>query len=153
MLPGLAVWLLQDFLAVLASGPLMIPELFLVLMLYRSLYRSESFSATVWSTFLGGVIFDLRWLGFPGVTSFLSVSILLVGRWVWLTLPSSGRTIGLTAFFLWAGQSLVSLARLVLWGLPIEDVFRTMLQQQGYLLPVVGIVCVLIAHLERKWNA
>ena len=150
MLSGLVVWFLQDLFSVLASGPLMVPEAFLLLMLYRALYRAESFPATVWSTFAGGLVFDLRWVGFPGVTSFLTVAVLLVCRWLWLTLPVSGRTIGLTAFFFWSGQTLVSLARLILWGLPRTDIIRILLMQQGYFLPVIGIVCAFIAHLERK---
>jgi cell shape-determining protein MreD len=86
-------WYIQDFLLVLGTGKVLVPEVFLLSMVFLSLYRPGGGVEIIWWAFFGGVLWDLRWLGFPGISSLFYLTAIITSRWVWYSLPASGKTV------------------------------------------------------------
>lgn len=143
----LASWYIQDFLWVLGAGKVLVPEIFLLSAVFLSLFQDEPAEKTVWCAFLGGLLWDLRWLGFPGVTSLVYVLTLMVIRWIWDFLPLPGKTVHMFALLLWSSNVPVSLVRIFLWGLRGSAILGEYLLQQSYILPLV-----LLASAGYAWR-
>ena len=109
-------WYVQDFLWILSSGKVLVPEIYLLALVFLSMFRTEDGVRTVWAAFIGGVLWDLRWTGLPGATSLLYVTTLMLVRWLWRSIPATGRTISLFGLLLWFSNMPITLARLFLWG-------------------------------------
>jgi rod shape-determining protein MreD len=147
------VWYVQDFLWVLGAGKILIPEIFLILLVVLSMWKQEKGEERYWAAFIGGVLWDLRWLGFPGPTALIYVLTIMAVRWIWLMVPVSGRTVLLFGAILWCALLPVSLLRILLWGLRGGTVFMTYLLQQSYNLPIVLFACALYAWKLKNSNA
>ena len=140
-------WYIQDFLLVLGTGKVLVPEVFLLSMVFLSLYRPGGGVEIIWWAFFGGVLWDLRWLGFPGISSLFYLTAILTSRWVWYSLPASGRTVPVFALILWSANLPISLLRIYLGGARGASVFAAYLLQQSYILPLV-----LLAGLAYGWR-
>ncbi|MCR5346978.1 MAG: hypothetical protein K6E38_04305 [Fretibacterium sp.] len=130
------LWLLQDILTVLFGGVMQIPELFLLGIVYRLLKdEDEERVWAIWSAFLGGLLWDLRWVGIPGFFTFGYVAVVLLVLWLWSSLPLQGRT-GLVAFLLLESSQLIPplLPVLILGGNTGGSFF---LMEQIYALPAL----------------
>ncbi|NLA91463.1 MAG: hypothetical protein GX843_07525 [Synergistaceae bacterium] len=142
-----AAWYTQDFLWVLAAGKVLMPELFLMTLVFVSLQNELKGVEILWASFLGGILWDLRWIGFPGLSSLFYVVTILMSRWAWFSLPQSGRTVSLFGAILWAGLFPISMVRIFMGGARGISILTTYFLQQSYLLPLV-----LLASLIYGWK-
>ena len=140
-------WYIQDFLWVLGSGKVLVPEIFLLILVFLSLRGPSRGVEILWAGFLGGILWDLRWIGFPGLSSLFYVVTLLMSRWAWFSLPVSGRTVPVFGAILWAAIFPVSVVRIFMGGARGLGIFTTYFLQQSYLLPLV-----LFASLIYGWR-
>jgi hypothetical protein len=51
-------WYIQDFLLVLGTGKVLVPEVFLLSMVFLSLYRPGGGVEIIWWAFFGGVLWE-----------------------------------------------------------------------------------------------
>ncbi len=140
-------WYVQDFLWVLAAGKALMPEFFLMTLVFISLQNESKGVEILWASFLGGILWDLRWVGFPGLSSLFYVVTILMSRWAWFSLPQSGRTPTLFGAILWAAFFPISVVRIFMGGARGIGILTTYLLQQSYLLPLV-----LLASLAYGWK-
>ena len=128
------LWLLQDFLTVLFGGRMQIPELFLLGVVFRLLTDgSEDRLWAIWSAFIGGLLWDLRWVGIPGFFILGYVVVVMLVLWVWNAIPSQGQTLPVAMALLEASQLIPPLLPvLALGGNTGWEFFFT---QQIYALP------------------
>lgn len=140
-------WYTQNFLWVLGRGKVIVPEVFLATLVFISLRYSSRGLEVLWAAFLGGVFWDLRWVGFPGLSSLFYVTTILMARWTWLSLPASGRTVPVFAMILWASFFPITAVRIYMGGSRGIGVLGAYFLQQSYLLPLV-----LFASLIFAWR-
>ena len=134
-------WYVQDFLWVLGTGKVLVPEIFLMTLVFLAIYKPGSGVGILWGAFLGGIVWDLRWMGFPGITSLLYVITLMTVRWIWYSLPLSGRTVTVFGVALWCANLPISMVRIFLWGARGGAIVHAYLAQQSYILPLVLLAC------------
>jgi len=130
-------WLIQDLLTVLMAGTVRVPEFFLLSLVYRLLTcNREAYVSCIWIAFLGGLLWDLRWVGIPFFTMCYVVVVMVI-LWVWNTLPSSGRTMLVIFSLFWAAQLLpAALSTLILDRGTGNASWTLFLVQQGSAVPV-----------------
>ncbi|GAB1485541.1 hypothetical protein MASR2M79_05880 [Aminivibrio sp.] len=104
-------WYAQDFLQVLGTGTALVPEVFLLTLVVLSVFRPEKGPEILWAAFFGGVLWDLRWVGFPGITSLLYGITLTAVQLFWNSLPVSGRTVPLFGASLLGASIPIALTR------------------------------------------
>jgi rod shape-determining protein MreD len=110
-------WILQDLLGVLTAGTLQVSEIFLLSLTYSLLTKDRDAAVgVIWSAFLGGLLWDLRWVGIPGFFTLGYVGVILVVIWVWNALPLSGRTSSVVFFLFWTTQLLPPILFLLILG-------------------------------------
>jgi rod shape-determining protein MreD len=150
-----AFWLLQDFLTVLTFGAMQIPELFLLCLVYRLLTQSgEKNIFVIWAAFLGGLLWDLRWIGIPGFFILSYVSVVTGALWIWNTLPASGRTPTIIFFLFWATQLLPAfLSTLILRQGAGGEKWVLFGFQQGCAVPIALLSVFFYIQHEKKQNA
>ncbi|MDR1378699.1 MAG: hypothetical protein LBJ36_06555 [Synergistaceae bacterium] len=148
-------WLLQDFLTVLTFGTMRIPELFLLYLAYRLLTQDWGKNVSViWAAFLGGLMWDLRWIGIPGFFILSYVSVVMVVLWVWNTLPTSGRTPTIIFFLFWTVQLLPAfLSTLILRRGADGGNWILFGLQQGCAVPIALLGVFLYIQHGKKQNA
>jgi rod shape-determining protein MreD len=151
----LAFWLFQDFLTVLTFGTMQIPEFFLLYLVYRLLTQDrEKNISVIWAAFLGGLIWDLRWIGIPGFFILSYVSAVMVVLWVWNTLPVSGRTPAIIFLLFWATQLLPAfLSTLILRRSAGGEKWILFGFQQGCAVPIALLSTFLYVRHWKKQNA
>ncbi|NLB82858.1 MAG: hypothetical protein GX791_01300 [Synergistaceae bacterium] len=138
-------WYAQDFLQVLGTGTALVPEVFLLTLVVFSVFRPERGSEILWAAFFGGVLWDLRWVGFPGITSLVYGITLTAMQLFWNSLPVSGRTVPLFGASLLGASIPIALTRIFLSGHREGGVFTAWLLQQSYMLPLLLLACALYA--------
>jgi rod shape-determining protein MreD len=100
-------WLCQDFLTVLTAGAMRTPEIFLLYLTYRLLTADQDVRIfIIWTAFAGGLLWDLRWIGIPGIFTLSYVGTVMIVLWVWSILPASGRAPFLIFSMFWGTQLL-----------------------------------------------
>ncbi|MDR1731052.1 MAG: hypothetical protein LBR61_03065 [Synergistaceae bacterium] len=134
----LICWLVQDLLCVLTWGIMQIPEIFLLSLVYRLMTQDREMSISIiWWAFFGGLFWDLRWVGIPGLYTLIYVCTVMLTLWVWNTLPASGRTPVVIFFLFWTTQVLSPLLTLLLPGRNIREMEWTFFAvQQGCVVPL-----------------
>ncbi|MDR2180832.1 MAG: hypothetical protein LBP21_11030 [Synergistaceae bacterium] len=148
-------WLAQDLLTVLTSGAMQIPEIFLSCLVYRLLTRDWEVNIfVIWTAFLGGLLWDLRWVGIPGFFALSYVSVVMLVLWVWNALPVSGRTPLVIFFLFWTAQLIPTILSALLLGRNISEA-RWMLfaAQQGCAVPVALLGAFFYFQHEKGQNA
>ena len=146
-------WYAQDFLQVLGTGTALVPEVFLLTLVVLSVFRPEKGSEILWAAFLGGIVWDLRWVGFPGITSLVYGITLTAVQFFWNSLPVSGRTVPLFGASLLAASIPIALTRIFLSGYREGGVFMAWLLQQSYMLPLLLLACALYAWRLKNSDA
>ena len=117
MMGFVLLWLFQDFLMVLLNGMHVVPELFLLGVVYRLLSDGEGERLwAIWTVFVGGLIWDLRWIGIPGFFILGNVVVVMLVLWVWNILPVHGRTLSVIFLLLEASQLLPPLLPVLILG-------------------------------------
>lgn len=140
MTVALLVWLGQDLLQVLFMGFLLVPSAFLLLMLFRTaagIARSQSITSCVWQGFVGGVIWDFRWTGLPGLSAVLNTLAIAFVAWIWWRSPATGRTPLLFAITAGGAHFLVGFAHYLTWDVSNVTALRLFFVQQLIMLPLL----------------
>jgi rod shape-determining protein MreD len=110
-------WMLQDLLTVLTAGIPQVSEIFLLSLTYSLLTKDRDAGVgIIWAAFLGGLLWDLRWIGIPGFFTLTYVGVVLIVIWAWNALPLSGRTPWVAFFLFWTTQLLPSALFLLILG-------------------------------------
>ena len=154
---SLLSWYLQDVIAVLSNEALMIPDIFLLYILYNNFSDfSRDMSneiLLIWVLFFGGILWDFRWIGIPGLFAFIYVGIFLCASWVWSLFPESGHTASVFFVILWMFQFPGFFAGLYLWNVEAEYYFRSILIHQAYSIPLAAIYSLLYVRKLKQKNA
>lgn len=145
MISFVIAWYIQDILRVFSSGHFLVPEIFLLVLLYSALKNHEEGISILWIGFIGGLLWDLRWPGLIGVSSGLYVVSIFFARWIWFSLPSSARSITAFGLLVWSSHLLLTFIRLLMWGFREQTILKAFLVQQAVLIPMVMFACLLYA--------
>ncbi len=114
MLPALIAWCAQDFLQVLCSGWSLSPDVFFLTVFTLGLCDERRTQACLWGGLLGGVFWDLRWTGVPGLQGALFSAVFLASEMLWWSVPKEGRLPSLFLLFSSAALVVVFLPRFFL---------------------------------------
>ncbi len=143
-------WFLQNLLTVLTSGTMQIPEIFLLSLVYRLLTGDRDVNVTViWTAFIGGLFWDLRWVGIPGFYTLSYVAVVLSVIWVWNVLPASGRTLSVIFFLFWTAQLLPALLSVLFLRNIASARWVLFWVQQGCAVPL-ALLCVFLCAKHLK---
>jgi rod shape-determining protein MreD len=148
-------WLVQDLLTVLTAGSMRVPEIFLLSLVYRLLTEEWDVNVSViWMAFLGGVLWDLRWIGLPGFFILNYVSVVMLVLWAWNTLPVSGRTPFVIFLLFWTAQLIPAiLSVLVLERHTSQANWMLFGVQQGCAVPVSLLGAFFYVQYKKGQNA
>lgn len=133
-------WLFQDFLQVFLSQNIPVPEYFLLFLLFRVLLQEENDKTAVWVAFTGGILWDLRWTGLPGLSSGLYVFVVLLISWLWHLFPATGRMTWVFCLLLWFGPLIVFIIRTLVWNAGGSFPVSGFLVQQLCIIPIIIIM-------------
>ena len=151
---SLLTWYLQDILAVLSSNALLVPDIFLLYILYYSFSDfsrdTEKEIQLIWISFLGGILWDLRWIGMPGLFAFIYTGTFLCALWAWSIFPESGHTASMFFIILWASQLPGFFTGLFLWNIGTEYYLKSMLICQAYSIPLSALFSLLFYLRKLK---
>lgn len=148
MIVSALAWLLQDILQVLAMGFMLVPECFLLVMMYRIVsgpLNPRRISWWVWFAFAGGALWDLRWAAFPGMSALINVAAVATLYWIWNRTPLGGRSAILFATLAGGIHFLSGIAHYFAWAVPSQAAIRMFLTQQLLSVPVLVILCMVYA--------
>lgn len=150
-------WAVQDFLAVMMGDALLIPDVFLMSLLFWSFSIKDAPASLdiflIWAAFAGGLLWDFRWIGFPGFFSLMYVVTFLLARAVWDFFPNSGHTVFIFFLILCGFQLPGFLASIYLWSVEPALYMRSMLLYQTYSVPMSAFFSLLYAIKRRMQNA
>lgn len=147
------IWLLQDFAQLLLMGICMIPDVFLLTILFIALLpekSKEEQSKLVWIAFFGGLLWDLRWTNLPGLTSAISGGVIGLACFIWQKLPAIGRTplafMAVSAFC----ELVYALGHYFFWTIPSQSALRQFIVQQLIAVPVIIIFAWLFGRASER---
>lgn len=156
MIAALIVWLLQDMLQVLAMGFMLVPEFFLLVVIYEIVSGplvSTRIARWIWFAFAGGVVWDLRWVGVPGMSALINVVAVVLVHWVWNRMPAGGRSAFLFALLAAVAHFLSGVLHYLAWSVPSQAALRLFLIQQLIAVPALVGLCLVYTFRLRKDNA
>ena len=148
MIAAVVVWLLQDLLQILMMGFLLVPEFFLLVVIYRVLAdpaAQDRAALWIWFAFFGGIIWDFRWAETPGVSGLVNVAMLAFVSWVWERTPVGGRSVALFAALAGGAHFFSGIAHYLAWATPSQAAVRMFLIQQFMTVPVLIVLCAIYA--------
>lgn len=148
MMVALLVWFGQDLLQVLFMGFLLVPGFFLLLMLFRTaagIARSQNITWCVWQGFIGGVIWDFRWTGLPGLSAVLNTLAIAFMAWIWWRSPATGRTPLFFAITAGGAHFLVGFVHYLTWDISSSTALRLFSIQQLLMLPFLILLYIFYA--------
>ena len=151
MIALIAMWLAQDLLQVLALGVALVPEMFLLTIAYKVVTgspRPERISLMIWTAFAGGILWELRWVTFPGISGLVNAASALVIYTVWNRTPAAGRGIPLFSLLAGAAHFLSGAVHYAAWSIPGQAAIRMFLIQQLLGVPALALMCVILAFRE-----
>ncbi|MCF7934924.1 MAG: hypothetical protein K9L28_01070 [Synergistales bacterium] len=128
-------WYAQDLLQVLLARGFFVPELFFLALFFQGVTEEYDLSTLIWSAFLGGLLWDLRWSGLPGFTSVLYVAILTVGFGIWSAIPRQARTAMIVVLIAGGCHCAAGTTRVLLLDFPERDTLLLLILQQLMALP------------------
>ncbi len=140
-----AVWFLQDLLQVLVSGRFLVPDIFLLYVLFRMTRSSGDVPSIVWAAFAGGLLWDLRWTALPGLTASLYSFFSAVCMVVWNHIPGSGRNASLFLILAISSQVMTSLVRFLTWGSSREALAGVLVIQLLSSIPFLVIAALAVS--------
>lgn len=148
MIAAAIAWIIQDMFQVLAMGFMLVPELFLLVVVYKILAGSLDYrriSWWIWFAFVGGMLWDLRWAAAPGMSSIINVLAIMLVYWVWDRTPAGGRS-GILFAALAGGVHFASgVAHYFAWAVPSQAAVRMFLIQQLMAVPLLIVLCMVYA--------
>lgn len=153
MIVSFLVWLLQDVSQVLAMGFMLVPEFFLLVVLYKVVsgpLTQARISRWIWFSFLGGALWDLRWFGFPGMSALINVVAVAIVYWIWDRTPVGGRNAVLLAVLCGCIHFISGIAHYLVWAVPSQAALRMFAIQQLLMVPALVLVCAIYAFKSTK---
>ncbi|MDR3332381.1 MAG: hypothetical protein LBT08_07115 [Synergistaceae bacterium] len=148
MIASVAAWLMQDLLQVLAMGFMLVPEFFLLVVVYKIVsgpLQQRRISWWIWFVFAGGTLWDLRWAAIPGMSGLINIAAVAVVYWVWNRTPIGGRSAFLFAGLAGGIHFLSGVAHYFAWAVPSQAATRMFLIQQLLSVPVLVALCLIYA--------
>lgn len=142
------VWVLQDLLQVLMMGFLLVPEFFLLILVYKVLVSpavTDQIALWIWYAFLGGIVWDLRWAVLPGVSALVNVASVAFVSWVWTRTPPGGRSVPFFAALAGGAHFFSGIVHYFAWASPSQAAVRMFLIQQLMTIPVLIVLCTIYA--------
>lgn len=136
----LVVWLLQDCFQLLFMGICVVPDVYLLSVLFMTLLPGvsrERQTKLVWAAFIGGLLWDLRWTNLPGLTASISGGVIGLVCFLWYKTPIQGRTTGTFAVLAVFCELLYSVVHFSFWTIPSQTAVRQFLVQQFIAVPVI----------------
>lgn len=136
------IWLLQDFAQLLLMGICMVPDLYLLTILFMALLpdtTKERQNMLVWAAFVGGVIWDLRWTNLPGLTAAIGGGIVGLACFLWQKTPAQGRSAGLFAVMSVFCELMYAGVHFFFWTIPSQTAMRQFVVQQLMAVPLIAI--------------
>jgi rod shape-determining protein MreD len=141
---------------VLSSDALLVPDIFLLYALYNKFSDftrdTEKEILLIWILFFGGILWDLRWIGIPGLFAFIYTGTFLCASWTWSLFPESGHTALVFFVILWISQLPGFFAGLYLWNIGTEYYFRSMFIFAAYSIPLSAIFTLLYVRKLKVEN-
>jgi hypothetical protein len=129
-------------------GIIMVPELFLLSVAYGIVsgsLRQGRICMLIWIAFAGGIIWDLRWVTFPGMSGVVNSLSVLAIYTVWNRTPVTGRSVLMFALLSGAAHFLSGAISYLTWSTPSETALRLLLIQQLLGIPVLALLCMILA--------
>ena len=150
-------WYVQDILAVLTYDALLVPDIFLLYILYKKFTDfsrdTDDEILLIWVLFFGGILWDFRWIGIIGLFAFIYAGTFLCASWAWSLFPESGHTVSMLFVILWASQLPGFFAGLYLWNVGTEYYLKSLLIFQAYSIPLSAIFSWLYVRKLKLKNA
>ncbi|MBQ9881600.1 MAG: hypothetical protein IJM42_03195 [Synergistes sp.] len=147
------IWLLQDLVQLILMGICMIPDVFLLTILFLALLpwkTRDDQSKLIWAAFIGGLLWDLRWTNLPGFTSAVGCGLVGAACIMWQKLPAIGRTPVAFMFISAACQLLYALTHCFFWAMPSQSALRQFIVQQLIAVPVIIIFTLLYGRVSER---
>ena len=153
------LWLIQDFLTVFSGGGMQIPSIYMLGLIYSLLVEDDKENTApdmsklwgIWTSFIGGILWDLRWVGIPGFYTVGYVIVVMTVIQVWGMIPPQGRASGNTLIvfmLLEISQLLPPLLPVLILGGSIG--WNFFLMQQVYSLPAILITMYIYLRKVRS---
>jgi hypothetical protein len=153
LIAAAVVWLLQDLSQALAMGIMLVPEFFLLMLVYgivSSPIRQERISLWIWFAFAGGILWDFRWAASPGMSSLINVGTVIAVYALWNRTPLAGRGAFLLAVIGGAAHFISGMIHYLAWATPSHAAVRMFIIQQLLGVPALALMCLIYAF--RKTN-
>lgn len=149
-------WLTQDFFAVVMSDAILIPDIYLMCIIFWSFSIKDAPMELdiflIWAAFVGGLLWDLRWIGVPGFFSLLYVFSFLCAKWIWDLFPKSGQTVMVFFLISWGVQLPGFIISLYLWSVKTALYLQLFLLYQAYSIPLAAFFSLLFARRVKMRN-
>lgn len=139
MIVAAVIWLIQDLAQVLAMGVMLVPELFLLAVIYGMLagsFTKKSVAIWIWASFVGGLLWDLRWASVPGMSSLINVICVVLVCWRWSSTPTSGHSPFQFSFLCAAAHFISGMAHYFAWAVPSSAAVSMFIVQQLVTVPI-----------------
>lgn len=143
MINFLIIWIIQDLSQVLTMGLCLIPDIFLMSVIYTALTsksNKEKQIKLIWIAFIGGLLWDLRWTNLPGLTAAINGSMVAASCFIWEKTPAQGRSIRMFVFLLVCTQIFSRLINFIFWTIPSQVAIRQLIVQVLLSVPIIVIL-------------
>ncbi|MDO5115929.1 MAG: hypothetical protein Q4D58_07520 [Synergistaceae bacterium] len=134
------IWLTQDFAQLLMMGICIVPDLFLLSVLFMALAPGASRdrqTKLVWAAFLGGLIWDLRWTNLPGLSAAVGGGVIGLACFIWYKTPPQGRGTAVFTAIAAICELLYAGIHFFFWTIPSQTAIRQLMVQQLIAVPVI----------------
>ncbi|MGI6443060.1 MAG: hypothetical protein ACOXZX_04415 [Synergistaceae bacterium] len=149
MMYFLLIWLIQNLLQTFAIGICLVPDFFLMSIIYSALLEENNKDKQVkliWVAFVGGIFWDLRWTNLPGLTAAINGAMVAFSCFFWSKLPAQGRSPLAFSIMLVFTQVVSRLINVLFWTVPSQVAIRQIIVQSLLTIPVI----VILAFLYHK---
>lgn len=146
-------WLLQDFIQVFTMGIFLLPNIFLILLIFMALLPStkpEKLPVLIWIAFAGGLFWDLRWTNLPGLTAAANSALLAASCILWRKSPAQARSVFLFTVLTTSSLLLSGLVHFIFWTMPSNAAIRQFLVQQITGIPVIALISLIFWRVSDR---
>lgn len=146
MLTLVFVWLLKDFLQVLAMGIFTVPDFYLMTVMMLTLLSNSDKNrqiSYIWAAFIGGFLWDLRWTNMPGLTAAAGAAAVSLCCYLWHKAPAQGRSLVLFVVFMTLSQLFIGICYIIFWTAPSQVAYRQITVQMLLTVPVITRISLL----------
>ncbi len=145
----LFIWLLQDIFQVIFMGVFLVPDFFLITLIYAGLKpESEHRHTPFWyiiTGFIGGLFWDLRWTNIIGLTAGLNGVLLSAVFVIWHIIPAQGRSERALTGCMLGVQFISAFVHMLMWTVSSAVTIRLFIIQQ-----LMGIAIILFLSFVYK---